>query len=383
MKTGRPLTPPESARSMPRLLALNNYDLARVEAEVARGDKPAHHLFGVDALRRAGWDITLVPPDSGPATLRTLDAALRRMRWPVPLGSLAQQWLAWRTRRQWSAIYAPCQTQTQALAYARALGLADAPLVTLAHHPLERGRLAWMRSPFLRWQFAGTTKFPALSAPLAAAIARAAGRGAEFSRALSWGPEVAYYDRFRRTGSGHGAAAAGRTGRDWPTMLQGAGLAGGALTIYTTESTACSASPNVRLHRVASEAELPYPRLLTELAGARVLAIPLRRDSSLAGLTNLNDALGLGKPVVMTRHPLIDLDLEGEGIGRWVEPGDVAGWAGALRWFDSHPAEAEAMGRRARAIAEARWNYSLFCAELTRLLCSVVDDSNRSPSQHP
>jgi glycosyltransferase involved in cell wall biosynthesis len=85
----------------------------------------------------------------------------------------------------------------------------------------------------------------------------------------------------------------------------------------------------------------------------------------------------------MTRHPLIDLDLEGEGIGRWVEPGDVAGWAEALRWFESHPSEAEAMGRRARAVAEAHWNYTRFCDALSALLHSVIHERTCSTVESP
>jgi hypothetical protein len=36
------------------------------------------------------------------------------------------------------------------------------------------------------------------------------------------------------------------------------------------------------------------------------------------------DAIGMGKPVIMTRHPLIDIDIEAKG-GIWVNPGDVEG----------------------------------------------------------
>ena len=38
------------------------------------------------------------------------------------------------------------------------------------------------------------------------------------------------------------------------------------------------------------------------------------------------DCLGIGKPVIMTKNPNIDIDIEKEGIGHWVEPGDVEEW---------------------------------------------------------
>jgi hypothetical protein len=357
---------------MARLLVLNNYDLRRVEGEVARGDKPAHHLFGLDALRRAGWDVETVGPADGPSLLRRLDAGLRRVRWPIPLGRLGAQARVWRRARGASVIFAPCQTEAQTLAYLRALGLVRTRLITLAHHPLDRGRLAGPRTAFLRWQLAGTDAFPALAREVAEAIRGLARRPASFAPTMAWGPDLAYYDRFRCDGPGAGFAAAGRTGRDWPTLVAAADEAAVSGEIFTPCGDSVPRVRGVRFRVSEREDDLPYPRLLPSLAQARVLAIPLRADASLAGLTSLADALGLGKPVIMTRHPLIDLDLEAEGIGRWVAPGDRAGWKDALRWFEHHPTEAAAMGRRARALAATRWNYARFSAELVALVDSVA-----------
>jgi len=351
-----------------RLIVLNNYDLTRVETEVARGEKPAHHLFGLDALRRAGWSIEIVPQDAGAHLLRWADGWLARSRWPVPLGSLAQQYAAWRQLRRGDVIYSPCQTQSHLFGYARALELGRFSLVTLAHHPLRQGRLQQWRNPFLRWQLAGTAAFPALSRTVAAEIQQASGRGEAFAPAIGWGPELSYYDAYRGAGPGRGVAAAGRTGRDWATLAAGATRAGMPAEIFLLGGAQFSAPPGVVVHHARDESDFPYPQLLPALARARVHAIPLEPGTALSGLTSLIDALGLGKPVVMTRHPLIDLDLEAEGIGRWVAPGDIAGWTEALQWFERHPAEAEAMGRRARALAEQRLNYPRFCTAISRLL---------------
>jgi phosphoribosylcarboxyaminoimidazole (NCAIR) mutase len=66
-----------------------------------------------------------------------------------------------------------------------------------------------------------------------------------------------------------------------------------------------------------------YPEMMAAYLTARVIAIPLEKsDVSLAGLTSLVDAMAIGRPVIMTRNPFIDLDIEAQGIGRWVEPGD-------------------------------------------------------------
>lgn len=355
-----------------RLIVLNNYDLTRVETEVARGEKPAHHLFGLDALRRAGWSIEIVPPDAGARLLRWADDWLARSRWPVPLGSLAQQGAAALRLQHGDVVYCPCQTQAQLFAYARALELGRFSLVTLAHHPLRQGRLQPWREPFLRWQLAGTAAFPALSRAVAAEIQQAGERDDAFAPVVGWGPDLSYYDAYRTSGPGTGVVAAGRTGRDWATLVAGATRAGVPTEIFRLGRGSFSAPSGIVIHHARDESDFPYPRLLPALARARVHAIPLEPGAALSGLTSLTDALGLGKPVVMTRHPLIDLDLEAEGIGRRVAPGDSTGWADALRWFERHPAEAEAMGRRARALAGNQLNYARFCAEISRLLESTL-----------
>ena len=51
------------------------------------------------------------------------------------------------------------------------------------------------------------------------------------------------------------------------------------------------------------------------IESVRVIAIPLEKQETLAGLTSLLDCLGFGKPVIMTRNPCIDIDIEKEGIG--------------------------------------------------------------------
>ena len=61
---------------------------------------------------------------------------------------------------------------------------------------------------------------------------------------------------------------------------------------------------------------------------------------------------------------LIDIDLEAEGIGRWVEPGDVRGWTEALKWFEDNPDEALNMGERARKIAKTQWNHRVFAKQI-------------------
>jgi glycosyltransferase involved in cell wall biosynthesis len=345
---------------MPRLLVLNNYSFQRVLDEVRRGDKPAHHLYGIDLFPKLGFEVDDIPLSE---TGRPFSSVVTRLRGLFPpLGDLRQQGAAAIRFGRGNLIYAPCQTQTQLLSYLRAIGLVRLPIVTLAHHPIFRSRWKWKR-PFLKLQLRGTDAFPSLSRGVDSEIAEISGRS-DLSEVVPWGPDLDYYPAPDGS-AGTGAIAAGRTGRDFLTFARAACGASLKATILCLRSEKLEAhraefGPHVSITAVEKESDLSYRKMIPLLATARVHAIPLVSGSSLSGLTSLTDALALGKPVIMTRHPLISLDLEKENIGRWVDPGDVAGWMAALRWFEDHPEEAVAMGMRARLLAERSYNYKAF-----------------------
>jgi hypothetical protein len=72
----------------------------------------------------------------------------------------------------------------------------------------------------------------------------------------------------------------------------------------------------------------------------------------------------------MTRAPAFPFDLEREGFGLLVEPGDVAGWCAALRGV-ADPGLRRAMGERARRFAAGGWNYAGFCEALVRTFAAL------------
>jgi hypothetical protein len=359
---------------MPRLLVLNNYSLDRVSEEVRRGDKPAHHLYGIDRFPELGFEVENVPFDEMPRSLpRSLARAVRLL---PPLGDVRQQLSALRRLRRGDLIYAPCQTQTQLLSYLRAAGLLRAPIVTLAHHPISGSRWPW-KLPALRAQLRGTDAFPSLSREVARDILAISGR-ADLSEVVPWGADLDYYPAPNGE-PGWGAIAAGRTGRDFLTFARAATRASLPASILCLSSERLQGhpdiGPSVRLTAVDKESDLSYRTLVPLLAAARVHAIPLLATTTLSGLTSLTDAMALGKPVVMTRHPLIDIDLEAEGIGRWVDPADTSGWVTALRWFEDNPAEAVAMGRRARRLAEERFNSDAFARRMAGIFQRALAES--------
>jgi glycosyltransferase involved in cell wall biosynthesis len=364
------LTPARDEPDMPTVLCLNNYDVGWFAQDPP--SSPNHFLYGIDQLHRRGFRVT-VCGDRSWRLLTWLQRLTAKAHLPIPLGDLSRQWNALPELRTADLIYSPCDSVVWGLSYLRAAGLLRIPVVCLAHHPLLRGRARVVRRPWVRLALRGIDAFPSLSTAVADEINRLApGRG--LSRPLPWGPDLNYYPPYNPPG--RGVVSAGRTGRDFDTLGAAASMTTSPVTIICPASCVTLAfrrfGPNVTVLAHENPIHYTYPQLIEKYTAARAIAIPMVPASGLCGLTSLLDALAMGRAVIMTRNSLIDINIESEGIGFWVGPGDTAGWERAIRFFEEHPAEAEAMGRRARRLAEDRYNSGAFAEELYDIVAGLL-----------
>jgi glycosyltransferase involved in cell wall biosynthesis len=346
---------------MPRLLVVNDYPLQGMLAQVRAGEVPDQLLYGVNQMMDAGWSVETVElPERSPGRVQRL---FNRV---LPLGDLRHQLRVVRHRQPFDLLYAACHTQTQALQYARSLRCFRKPLVVLNHHPVLPGRLRPLRERQLRWRSIGADAIPTLSAVVTREInALVPGR----AHTLPWGPDLNFYQP--GTGPRAGILTAGRSRRDLLTFGRAATLAGCPATIICLESDVlpefASFGPNVTVIARPRDRWMSYRELTRRMASSLAIAIPLIDQPWLCGLSSLADAMGMGLPVIMTRNRCIDIDLEREGIGHWVQPGSVEEWVIAMRRLCAQPQEARAMGDRSLALARTRYNSRLFAQELMAL----------------
>ncbi len=102
---------------------------------------------------------------------------------------------------------------------------------------------------------------------------------------------------------------------------------------------------------------VPFEQIPVLLAAADVVAVPQRETPDTLGQVpaKLFDAMALGRPVVSTRVSMIPEILDGCGLV--VEPGNVMALAAAIRRLVDDPAEAQALGARARARCVERYSF--------------------------
>jgi glycosyltransferase involved in cell wall biosynthesis len=310
-----------------RVLFTHTYSMSEVRALVEAGRYPRQHLWGADALERVGHDV-----EYGPFGHNARLARLTRLT-RGKFGYLDEERAI--ARRRPDVVYSGDQNLTRGLAYKRRAGRLDACLMSV-FHSIGRRSLAssWVR---------GVDVALCLSARTRDLLVSEYERDVERTHAVRWGPDLAYYSP--RSG-GEGVISAGKTGRDVATLRAALERIGLPSRIHALEP---------------GEAPRDLNLILDDMRAAAVVAIPLLDPDKLLGLSELNDALALGKAVVVTRSPHFDFDIEACGFGIWVEPHDVDSLAAAL---ERASANAEEMGRRARAFAEGFWNYEIFCDDV-------------------
>jgi len=354
-----------------RILVLNNYPFEEVWEEIKEGKKPAHHLYGVDVMAAAGMEIILVPFRKSPFWIK-MSKWVSKIPF-LELGDLDQQISALKMLHQCDVIYSPCQTQTWLLSYLRAISLVRKPIVSLGHHPFVKGRYSQFRIPFLKWSFAGTDAYPGLSQYVSNEIKQLSKN--TLTKAVFWGPDVNYYNYQPKFGEY--VVVSGRTGRDYLTFGMAASQTNVPSKIICLKrdykEAFSSFSKNVEI--TCNDKAIDYHEMCEIYKNARIIAIPYTYSKNLCGLTSLTDALAMGKPIIMTKSEFIDLDIEKEGVGIWVESGDVQGWKNAIEKLFNDTELAEKMGRKARELAENGYNYDSFSTEMMNLLRKVTKEA--------
>ena len=358
---------------MSTILVLNNYDISSFAEE--RPIFPDQFFYGVNYLHRRG-DKVVVLNSNAKRMLDVIAAVNKGLRMHIPLGDLSQQWNALPEMRSADLIYCPCDTVAQFLCYLRAVGIIRVPIVCLAHHPPLGGRASVIRRPWVKLALKGTAAFPSLSRAVANQINLLA-PGRALSSALKWGPDLTYYPQYRP--GREGVISAGRTGRDFVTFGRAASRTSSSVTIVCPTRYVVDEfnefKSNVTILANPDEMHFTYRELIEMYSKTQAIAIPMAETSSLCGISSLLDALGMGRAVIMTRNSLIDIDVEGEGIGFTIAPGDIDGWQRAIQFIEDNPNEAQAMGYRARCFAEERYNSELFAESLLKIIDRVLEEN--------
>jgi len=354
---------------MPRVLVLPGW----VATSGHGVHTPDHKAFGVSHFHERGYEPVVFDRPVRPASKRRPHMPTRH---GVPLaGDIRPQLTAWVRQRDIDLVYAPwSQRYALLLRYLRAGGLLRRPIVCLIHSPLAPKMTHGAQGLAARVALRGTDGLPCITSGVARQIS-ALGWHSDRVSVATLGPDAAFYPAPEEPGEGF--VAAGISWRDLELFGLAATEAAVPATIVCRPGDISPAfaafGDNVRI-----VGPMAYERLLPLYRSARALAVPLKEVHYQRGIWGLFDGLASSKPVIMTRTSLVDVDLEGDGVGISVPPGDKEAWVTALRRLHDDPDEAVQMGRRGRALVDDGLNSRTFAHRLMDLFDSILGIDTRA-----
>ncbi len=332
-----------------------------------RGETPGQHLWGITHLSAYGIQVDILPHKRNSA-LNKIGKILRIADF------LDQQVRVLLNYSRYDLVYSACQDNTLLLSILRYIGVFRKPIIAIVHHPIPKSRRT---NIYVK----GHDKLVCLSRTVRQDLEDKFGIGGERACVLDWGVDLPFYDK------GNAASptepqngfilSAGKTARDHDTLVRAFSEINYPLKIYCSGRSAPTLShlpANVTVsYNHPTHNGIPNFDLLAEYNRAYAIAIPLIETHSLAGLTSLLDAMVMQKAVIMTRNRCIDLDIEKEGIGIWVDPGDVGGWRDAAAYLLAHPDKARQMGNRGYQLCASTYNLETFSAGLAKVILACPE----------
>jgi glycosyltransferase involved in cell wall biosynthesis len=326
-----------------------NYPMDAARERWAQGSYPRQHLWGALGLEAAGYDVHYIGVPHRGARLGRVGDRARFL-----LGPARPQLAAARLRAD--VAYAADPSSFATLALLRSVGMWRRPVVAVVH-PDAPTSLTMSRT--LR-SYDVVVVFSRL---LHTTLVSELGRPASRTLLATYGPDLKWAEYDAPTEDTSVVVCSGKTRRDHATLLAALGRTGLSGRVHTQQHADVRTIGHVQVVGNAG-----YPEVLDDLRRAAVVAVPLADTSGTFGITEVNDALALAKPVVITRNPHLDVDVEAVGCGITVEAGDVDGWSRALRELAADPDRRAEMGARGRTYAETSWNAERF----EDAICSAV-----------
>lgn len=346
---------PADKRPFRRLIYVDSYGGASMWEKIKKGDMPPHHLRGCLELARMGYEVLLAEP--------LPDFYLRRNPFPhdLQLLKIVRNWLG-----PEGVIFCG-HNVLYWLLFLRKLGLIRCHIVSnlWAREPLN---LARAHSGIIGLTRAGAEHARKLAPKVKVAP-------------LGWGADLSVFPRFPYRPEAF--FSCGIALRDFKTLSMAAARCHQSIEVLCPGTMNGVSWPrNVKVidggkgwnfeNKKVSYQELLHKHYARS-AGSLII---LKKDSAeytAVGFTEIIEVLAMARPVIMTRTGALptEIDVEKEGCGILVPPEDPGALAQAIDKLGKNPEQAEAMGLKAREIAERYYNIERYARDLHKFFESL------------
>lgn len=341
-----------------RILIINNYSLRESLHKADQGIVPMHHTWGINLLRDK-YNLRFLNFQC-PTILKKLHLA-RFYYYYFQIKSLFYS-------TGCSCVYSAASPLINLLAYLKWKGLVKCRLIMIVHHPRN-----------FTLQKRKYDKIIFISKDVYDIAIQDYGQNQELFELISWGPDLKFYQAILIDSSNKESnrplkfMSIGICFRDHDTLiLASRGLDCKTEIICTTKNSPLvydtsidhEVSITVQNDGINTSGELmSYKQMAAALATSDIVIIPIiKGHSGLCGLTSFNDAIALGKPVIVADTSHLGIDLEYEGIGFYYKAGDYSDLRRKMQYFIDNPDLIKAM--KPNILNYAKHNDSSHFAEI-------------------
>ena len=330
-------------------------DTERIVREWRQGTFPSHFLYGALQLEEEGLDVVWHHQKHTYKRLKDM---------------LVATWKVLTCRKHYDVLYATHSLGIEPVILLRALRLYKHPIVVWHHQPIVKAKNP-IREALARLFYRGMDHLIFFSEQLIQDSLLSEKADKSRMSMVHWGADLEYYDGLKPDGNhSNQFISTGKELRDFETLIKAFHETGLPLTLYAEKKRQAyfeSLLPKANIELHYGNRPIPH-EIALKVAKSRCVCICCQKSNYTVGLTTVVEALALGLPILCTRNPQMPMDIEAEGCGFWLEVEDVEGWVEKLRYIADNPEEAEAMGKKGRALAERYYNVKQCGKEVANII---------------
>lgn len=287
-----------------------------------------------------------------------------------------------RCKEPYDLLYGTSFYGLELIIFFRALGLYRKPIAIWHHQAVVRNS-GKLKNLISRFYYKGIDQMFFFSRALIDDSLKSGKVNANQLHLIHWGADLDFYDYLKQhlpaADDGQQEKAfisTGKENRDFATLLKAFAETGLPIDIFATPD---------KDYKLLLKQYAPYTNIRAHITGGIIphkLAIEVCRSKAVVicclnypytvGLTTLVEAFALGLPVICSRNPKFEMDIEKEGAGIYVDYDDTEGWKQAISYLHTHPEEARRMGANGRKLAERTFNLEHYSRELSEILTDTI-----------
>jgi len=333
---------------------------------------PGHFLFGAPELENLGYKVIYSCPDDPSKTTGILSYFISMIKYTIYL---------LREGRSFNIIYSPYPNSLDFVIFLRAIKIYPKKIVINQQCAIEKKRGFF--DYFLRQYvyFKGVDKLIFFDNKSANDSYKTGLVSKDKIYIENWGPDVEQYQRIldkseaRKISRKISFISTGRDSRDFELMFEAFKDLEVPFEFYLMDKNLVEKykdkSTNINVRYLETSKDSPHVAMnaLINSDVSVIICNPTRPTCN--GYTALCEAMGLGKPVILTKNPFMPIDVEKERIGLTVPSGDVEALRKSILTFSNNPQMVKEYGYNARKLAEEKWNSNVLAKQLDNLFQNI------------